>query len=473
VRRNALLAGAALLAGCSFAPNLAVPETGGPAAWKEAPAQLPGDWKLAAPADDVSRGAWWEAFRDPVLTGLVTRATAGNFGLAEALARLEQSRAQLRVARAAQRPRIDLGANAARIQPSQLPPLGLPRGAFEDYNELGAGLTASYELDLFGRVRDSVTAARADLDAQRALAASLALSVQADVAERYFQIRAADGELAVLRGSVGLREESLRLLRLRMAAGDLGELELRQQESELETARAEIQAVMRTRAQYEHALAVLCGEVPAAFALAPVKSERHLPVVPAGLPSTLLERRPDIAAAERRMVAANARIGVAKAAFYPVLNLTANFGVRAASLGDLFKWSSRVWALGPVAGSLLSLPIFNGGRNAANLAAVEATLDAESAVYRQTVLMAFGEVEDGLSGLRTLAAQATAIQAAINAAGAAHRLARARHAAGATSYLEVLDARRALVAARRQDAQVNGARAATTVALVRALGGGW
>lgn len=471
--RGALWLGVLLLAGCTLAPELKVPETGAPAAWKEAPGQRVGDWKLAAPADGAPRGNWWEAFRDPTLATLVTRATAGNFQLAETLSRLEQARSQVRVARAAQRPRIDLGSNAARIQPSQLPPLGFPSGVFQDYTELNAGLTASYELDLFGRVRDTVAAARADLAAERALAADLALSVQADVAELYFLIRAADDELAVLRGSVGLREEVIRLVRLRIAAGDLGEYELRQQEAELATARAEVNAVARTRAQYEHALAVLCGEIPAAFSVAPAKSGRTLPIVPPGLPSTLLERRPDIAAAERRMVAANARIGVAKAAFYPLLNLSANFGVEAGSLGDLLKWSSRVWALGPVAGSLLSLPIFDGGRNAANLAAAEATLEAESAAYRQAVLNAFREVEDGLSGLRTLAAQADEARAAIVAAEEVHRLARARHEAGATSYLEVLDARRALVTTRRLDAQIYGLRATTTVALVRALGGGW
>ena len=406
------------LAGCSLAPELPDPQVEVPAAYKEASAQVTGDWKVATPADDADRGEWWTVFRDPVLAELMMRATAGNQDLQAALARVEQARAQLRIAKSAQFPALDLGAGAARVQPSKVPPV-FGDDVRDRYTTLSARIFASYELDLFGRVRDSVAASRADLAATRALYASLVLSLQSDVAETYFLLRAADDELAVLRDSVRNREDAARLLEHRVKAGDISEFDWKRQIADLEIARSNLQALARIRAQYEHTLAVLCGSAPAGFAVVPVNPARNLPEIPAGVPSTLLERRPDIAAAQRRMDAANARIGVAKAAFYPVLNLTADFGVEAGSLGDLFKWrSSRTWALGPAAGVLMAMPIFDGGRNAANLAAREAELDAEIATYRQTVLNAFGEVEDGLSGLRTLAGQTVALNAAIVAAAA-------------------------------------------------------
>jgi outer membrane protein, multidrug efflux system len=465
------------LAACSLAPELPDPKVTIPPAYKETSAQISGDWQLAKPADDVERGAWWAVFRDPALDVLLVRATAENQSLQAALARVEQTRAQVRVAKSAQRPRLDFGAGGARVQPSSVPPqpgsVGTDSEVAERYTTLNARIAASYELDLFGRVRDTLQAARADLAAERALFASLVLSLQSDVAETYFLVRAADEELAILHATVKLREEGVRLLQRRADAGDISEFDLKRETADLEAARADVHALERIRAQYEHALAVLCGQVPATFALVPLKVTRNLPEIPAGVPSTLLERRPDIAAAQRRMVAANARIGVAKAAFYPILNLTADFGVESSSLGDLFKWSARTWALGPVAGALLSLPIFDGGRNDANLAASEASLDAEIARYRQTVLTAFGEVEDGLSGLRTLAAQASALQAAITAADEVYRIAEVRYAAGATGYLDVLDARRTQVRVKRLAAQVYGTRAVTTVGLIRALGGGW
>lgn len=464
------------LTGCSLAPELPDPAVNTPAAWKETPARISGDWKVATPADDAARGSWWTVFRDPVLDGLIARASVDNQNLQAALARLEQSRAQVRVAGAQRLPRIDLGVGASRIQPSAVILDSFGGGGpatLEDYTQINTRLSASYELDLFGRVRDSVRAAEADFAAQRALYESLTLSLQGDVAQTYFLIRATDEEVRVLREGIKLREDAVALVAARVDAGDTDDFDLARSRADLETARAELEAVSRSRAAYEHALAVLCGETPAAFTLVEAPATRTLPEIPPGLPSTLLERRPDVAAAERRMIAANARIGVAKAAFYPVLNLTANFGVESGGVGELFKWSSRTWALGPIAGPLLSLPIFDGGRNRANLASAEASLEAEVAVYRQTVLDAFVEVEDSLSGLRTLAAQRAALTRAIDSAQAASTIAEARFEAGATGMIDVLEARRSLLETQRLGVQADGARAATTVALVRALGGGW
>ena len=464
------------LTGCSLAPAVPEPALNTPAAWKETPAQISGDWKVATPADDAARGSWWTVFRDPVLDGLIARASVNNQNLQAALARLEQSRAQVRVAGAQRPPRIDLGVGASRIQPSAVILDSFGGGGpatLEDYTQINTRLSASYELDLFGRVRDSVKAAEADFAAQRALYESLTLSLQGDVAQTYFLIRATDEELRVLREGIKLREDAVALVAARVEAGDTDDFDLARSRTDLETARAELEAVSRSRAAYEHALAVLCGETPAAFSLTAAPATQTLPRIPPGLPSALLERRPDVAAAERRMIAANARIGVAKAAFYPVLNLTANFGVESGGVGELFKWSSRTWALGPIAGPLLSLPIFDGGRNRANLVSAEASLEAEVAVYRQTVLDAFVEVEDSLSGLRTLAAQRAALTRAIDSAQAANTIAEARFEAGATGMIDVLEARRSLLTTQRLGVQADGARAATTVALVRALGGGW
>ncbi|MSR14095.1 MAG: efflux transporter outer membrane subunit [Gammaproteobacteria bacterium] len=458
--------------GCSLAPPLTPPTVSIPTAYKELSAAVAGDWRIANPADGVSRGAWWEVFRDPLLNEFETVAARENQHLRAALARIEQSRASVRLAKAAGKPRLDLGVNGARIQPSRSTQNSDSQGG-DPYSLVGARVQASYEVDLFGRVRDSVRAARADFGAEQALFESLLLSLHGDVAETYFLLRATDQDLVVLRATVKIREEALGLLKIQFDAGGISEFDLARLTADTETTRSEVLALERSRAEYEHALAVLLGHTPADFSVAPVPQPGTLPIVPQGVPSTLLERRPDIAAAQRRMIAANARIGVANAAFYPLLNLTADVGVESSSLGNLFKWGSRVWALGPIAGVLMSLPIFDGGRNAANLARAEAELDAEIANYRQTVLSAFAEVEDALVGLRTLAGQRTATTAAVVAATRAAEIADARFAAGATGYLDVLDARRTLVTVKRAEAQINGARAVATVRLIRALGGGW
>lgn len=477
MRRASSLALAALLGGCSLAPPLAPPDVSVPAAFKEAPALAPDPgnetWRPAAPADDASRAGWWTVFGDPLLDHFESRVLAANQTLAAALARLEASRALVDVARAARLPRLDGNASVVRTRLSESQPLApLPGGIM--YNNFQYGVTAQYELDLFGRVRDSVKAARADAAAETALFESLSLSVTADVAQVYFLLRAADAELAALGEALASREATHRLFEQRLAAGDVSRLDVDRTRADLEIARAEVQAVARQRAQYEHALAVLLGVAPAEFSVAPAPvAASRLPTIPAGLPSTLLERRPDIAAAQRRMEAANARIGVARAAFYPLVNLTASAGFSAATAGELFEWGSRTWALGPLAGALIAGPLFDGGRNRANLARAEAALDAEIASYRNTVLGAFREVEDQLVAITTLGEQAASTDAATAAAASAQSIARARFEAGATGTLDLLDAQRSLLILRRQQAQLAGQRAVATAGLVRALGGGW
>lgn len=472
--KYALVALSTLLAGCSLAPNYAPPTVELPEAFRTAfdPA---GDarWKLATPGDALPRGTWWTIFDDPTLDALQADALAANQELAVAAANLRQSRAARDAAEAARLPRVDVNAAAARGQPSQVAP-GLPANIrIPSYTVYRANLLAGYELDLFGRLSDGARAATADAEAQGALYHSVLLSVHADVAQNYFLLRQAEAELAVELKSLETRREAVALLEKRVAAGDLSDFDLARTRAEFETARAETIVLERRAAGFVNALALLTGRAPADFTLPTGALPTALPVVPAGLPSVLLERRPDIAAAERRVMAANARIGVARAAFYPILNLTASFGTEASELGDVFQWGSRTWALGPLAGGLLVAPLFDGGRNQAGLDGALARLDAEIATYRQSVLGAFREVEDALIGLDTLARQSEAIANACEAAERAYAVARARYDAGQVAYLDVLDARRTLVIVRRNEAALSGERALTTVALVRALGGGW
>jgi multidrug efflux system outer membrane protein len=336
-----------------------------------------------------------------------------------------------------------------------------------------AQASVSYEADLFGRVASSVQAATADAQQSAALYRSVLLALQADVAQGYFQVRELDAELQIYRRTVDLRRKTVDLIRHRYDAGDVGELDLDRARADLESARAEQAGIARKRAAAEHALAVMLGKAPAEFSLPARPISRIAIDIPAGLPSSLLERRPDIAAAERAMAAANARIGVAKSAFFPSLMLTGAGGLESSALGDLFNWSSRTFLLGPLVGTALSLPIFDGGRRQANLDRARAVYKEDVADYRQTVLTAFREVEDNLASLRLLHGQTAAQDAALQAATRAAQLSQAQYREGAVSYLDVLDADRTALQQQRASARLDGDRASTVVSLIRALGGGW
>ncbi len=451
------------LAGCSLAPTLEQPAVEAPASFKELTPEERGQWKTAQPAEAQPRGEWWRAFNDPQLDELELEAIAANQSLKAAAARVSQARALVGVANAERTPRVDAGFGPSRIKPPGASASTVWRGL----------LGVSYEVDLFGRVADGVAAARSDFEGLQAAFQSVQLALQADVAQTYFALRQADDELALLRNTLRLREDSVRLLQRRFDLGETHEGDLTRARTELATTRSDAIALERRRAQLEHALAVLLGKAPAAFSLAPAPLASAMPVIPAGLPSSLLERRPDIAAASRSMAAANARIGVAKAAFFPVINLTAQGGYESGELSELFKWSSRTWALGPLLGTVLTLPIIDGGRNRANLERSYAVLEESVAGYRQQVLVAFAEVEDSLVDVRTLDEQREAAREALASATRALDIAQARYRAGATGYLDVIDAQRSLLAVQRLETQIRGARAGSTVALIRALGGGW
>ncbi|MRX11871.1 efflux transporter outer membrane subunit, partial [Pseudoduganella sp. FT25W] len=351
---------------------------------------------------------------------------------------------------------------------------GLPDGAPAPVQTLWrAQVGASYEADLFGRVGSGVRAAQADAARSAALFHAVLLALQADVAQNYFALRDLDAQLEVYRQTVALRAEMLQLVQRRFDAGETGELDVARARNALESVRAEAVGVARRRAAAEHGLAVLLGKAPAEFALAAMPLAPLAVRIPAGLPSALLERRPDIAAAERAMAAANARVGLARAAFFPRLDLTAMTGYESATLGELFHWSSRTFLLGRLAGTALSVPLFDGGRRDAALDGAQARLDEDVALYRQQVLTAFREVEDGLADLRLLDTQASAQTAALAAAQRAVRLSQTQYGEGQVGYLDVIDAQRQMLLARLQSHQLAGAQAAATVSLIRALGGGW
>jgi multidrug efflux system outer membrane protein len=474
-QRISPLLAALLLVACSSAPVLKAPQLDTPAAFKESSEPLRAAdgnaWKVAQPAEAQARGQWWLAFNDPVLTGLINEATAANANLQVAAARVKQARAIAGIAEADRIPQIGVGVGAQRGRSSAVS-LGQPEGsAVAPQTIYSAKLTASYEVDLFGRVAGNVTASQADAAASEATYKSVLLSLQADVAQTYFQLRETDAELDTLTRTVDLRTQSVKVNQSRFDNGDIGEFDLARAKTELSTSRAEAIGVQRQRVQNEHALAVLLGK-PAALYSAdanPLVDTANLPKIPAGMPSSLLERRPDITAAQRAMVASNARIGVARSAMFPALTLNANGGGESSTFADVFKWSSRSWILG----ALMSMPIIDGGRNKANIARSEAVLEESVAQYRQSVLVAFAEVEDNLAGLRILAGQTEQIDAAVLSARRSADLAQKLYNAGRSSYIDLLDAQRNLATVERNAVQLRGSQAVTTVALIRSLGGGW
>ncbi|TFW18681.1 efflux transporter outer membrane subunit [Duganella callida] len=468
---------AALILSACGTPEFRQPTIETPAAFKEAKAgevQTASDgtnWKRAQPAEQEPRGEWWRAFQDQVLNQLVDEATRNNANLAIATARLKQARAIAGIAEADRVPQIGMaaGAQRARSAPAELGLVpGVPVAPQTSYS---ARLTASYEVDLFGRVSAGVAAANGDAAAVEATYRSVLLAMQADVAQSYFRLRATDAELATLEQTVHLREENVKVNQRRFDLGDIGEFDLARARTELATARAEAIGLQRERATIEHALAVLLGKPASAFtsSASPLLDSTLLPAVPAGLPSSLLERRPDIVAAQRTMEAANARIGVARAAMFPALSINASGGGVADTVANVFSMSGRSWMLG----ALLSAPLIDGGRSRANITRSEAALEESVGQYRQSVLTAFAEVEDNLSGLRVLSEQAREIDAALLAARRSADLAQKLYDAGRSSYLDLLDAQRNLAAVERQAVQLRGNRAVATVALIRSLGGGW
>ncbi|MDB6038259.1 MAG: transporter, hydrophobe/amphiphile efflux family [Verrucomicrobiales bacterium] len=445
-------------------PDYRKPTNAVPAQFRDVGAS---SWKMGAPADSFAKGKWWEVFEDTTLNDLEEAATSHNQSIKAALARVDQARASARVSRSQLFPNLNFDPNLVRqkYSPNQVPNFGDVTA-----NTYTVPLDLSYEIDLWGRVRRGFEGARADAQAGAADFFTALLSVQSEVAQNYFTLRSTDNQRGIVRDTLKLRQEAYDVIKSRADAGTGNELDVARARTELITTESELLGLERSRSQLENAIAVLTGRLAPEFTLVDTGHYHPaVPEVPAGLPAELLERRPDVASAERQLAAANARIGVAKAAFFPSLRLTASGGYVSGELDTLFNWDSHVWSIGPS----LSLPIFAGGRNRAGLARARAVYDEAIAHYRQDVLVAFAEVQENLSGLKFLADQSTVTERATASAVEAARLARVRYDAGIVSYLDVVEAERTALQVRRESARVQGQRRIATVQLVKALGGGW
>lgn len=412
---------------------------------------------------------WWRAFNDPALDALETRALAANQDLRAALARVEQARAIAGVARSAYLPSLAADPSLTRERTSRTVDNATPDSTTTTHR---LSLDLSWELDLFGRVRRLNQSARADLDAAGATFAASRLSLTAEVATTHFTLRALDRELAIVTQTIAVRRDTLQLIQARVRQGTADDVALARAETELAATEADAAALAIRRSATQNALAVLLGEpAPSGSGLSALDSRLPPPppTIPAGLPGDLLTRRPDIAAAERSLAAASARIGVAKSAFFPTIALTGAAGYASADISDLTKPDSRLWSFGPS----LYLPLFQGGRNRANLARSRAAYDEAAATYQQSVLVALREVQDALTASRLLGDQAAAQARAVASARRGADLSQKRYDAGFVSYFEVVDAQRTALAVERADAQLAGQRWITHVALIKALGGGW
>lgn len=471
-RASGLLAALLVVAGCSLAPTYQRPEVSAPARFKEA-AVADDKWKPAQPAEAAARGEWWKIFNDATLNQLQVEALQANQDLKAAAARLGQARALESSARAGLFPQLGVGFGPTRQLQSPAAQ-GLPANADTTPVTFWRGqASVAYEVDLFGRVSTVANAARFDAEQNAALFQSTLLALQADVAQAYFMIRELDATQALYADTVRLRQETLALFQRRHDAGDVSELDLARARSELAAAESQSLGIARQRAVAEHGLAILLGRAPADFSFPAQPLTRLAVSVPAGLPSELLERRPDIAAAERAMMAANERIGAAKSAWFPRLALTGAFGYESNELDNLFKTASQTFVFGPLIGGLLTLPVFDGGARAAGVDRANARWEEEVANYRATVLRAFKEVEDNLANLRILDAQHRAQDAAVSSAGRAAHISRVQYREGAVSYLGVIDADRSALQQQLVAVSLDGERARSVVNLIRALGGGW
>lgn len=448
----------AILAGCSLSKPAETVPVDVPVNYRE----IAQRWKVGEPSDAMDRGAWWTVFGDSQLNEFVRQASDANPNLAVALSRVKEARAVAGVVKADSRLQVDAGAGPTR-----------QRTLDSSETTVRAQLNASYEVDLFGGLADNTRAATLEAMGEEAAYRSVLLALQSDVAQTYFSLRTLDSQIAILDNTIALRRESLRMVQRQFDLGDRSDLETAQAQTELATAQAALEAAHRERSADDHALAVLLGKPPANFTFAAAPLVAHPVEIPAGLPSDLLERRPDIAQAQRQMAAASARIGVAKSAFFPRLVLTGSGGFESDDLSDLFKWSSRSWLLGPLIGTALNMPLLDGGRNQANLDRADARYDGAVAAYKAQVLTGFKEVEDSLSAIGTLNRELAFQDQAVEAANRAAALANARYSNGSTSYFESIDAQRSSLTAQLAQAQVSGLRAKAYVGLIKALGGGW
>ena len=453
-----------MLAACVVGPNYEKPDTSDltPAKWK---------WQTAAPRDDAPRGEWWKVFHDSELNRLEDLALSASPSLKVAVARVDQARAGARLSTAGWLPDIRAKSDTSREQFSgNLPtpvPVDIPRGRVNSFSTI---LDLSYEIDFWGKVRREVESARATADSVSASYHGTLLTLTADVAAQYFLVRSFDAEVSALRRTITLREKWAGLLEDKFKAGAIPETDLARAKTEVATARAELADARRQREEICAQLALLCGQPAGTFELAerPIGSKAP-PMIPAGVPASMLERRPDVAAAERLVAARNADVGVATAAYFPSVRLTGTAGFLSKDIGDLLSTESSVWSLGP----RVSVPITGWAVIHFNVKRQKAAREEAIANYRQAVLGAVNDVEVSLTQIRERAAQAAAVNEALAESTKATNLIREAYERGALSYLELLDAERTRLQAELQTARVSAQRHLATVRLIKALGGGW
>ncbi|WP_457278711.1 efflux transporter outer membrane subunit [Polaromonas sp. P5_D5] len=460
-----LLCAALVLAvgGCAVGPDYQRPATVDVSTYKEAQG-----WVAAMPADTLERGPWWSLFKDPVLDQLASRVEVSNQNVAVAVAAYAQARALVREQRASLFPTVSLDGSASRSGSSSSSTTGNNVGGRVGNNyQLSIG--GSWEPDVWGRLGRTVDGAKASEQASAADLASAKLSAQGELATNYLSLRQTDAQKALLKDTIDGYKRALDITQNRYNAGIAAKTDVLQAQTQLANAQADDAGLVRQRAQLEHAIAVLVGEAPGNFSIAPVAWNPSVPDVPVGIPSELLQRRPDIAAAERRVASANEQIGIAKSAYYPSLSLSASAGQGASRVADLFKASSSVWSIGISAAQVL----FNAGATGARVEGAEASHQQAVARYRQAVLAAFQDVEDQLSATRVLLTQQELRRQASQAADQVEQQVLNRYRSGQVSYTEVITAQATALSARRALVQAMADRQTTAVALIQSLGGGW
>lgn len=461
----ALCLAAMVLTGCSLAPKYRPPPPPQVSSYREA-----GDWMPATPADAQPRGPWWEAFGDPTLNGLQQQLADSNPDLQGALARFQEARGVAIRAHSDVFPTLGASAAATRGKSSTNAPLARAlNGISGTRNDFVSGIDLSWEVDLFGRLRNTAAAAGAQAQASAADVAAVGLSLEAELATDYFSLRGDDTAIQLLQDTIKVYDRAYDLTRNRYEEGISAATDVDQADTLRQNARSQLAAVSLERAQLEHAIAVLLGRVPSGFTLEPGALAGVPPRFDAGLPSTLLERRPDVGRAERAMAAANAQIGVARAAWFPVFSLSASAGVESVLSSSWFNAPSRFWSVGPGA----TVPLLDAGARYGLNKQVRAQYDEAVATYRKTTLTAYREVEDNLAGLHHLADQRQADEAAASSAQSSAYHADQRYDAGVADYLEVTTTHTAALNAQRDTITVRVAQMNASVALVRATGGGW
>jgi NodT family efflux transporter outer membrane factor (OMF) lipoprotein len=454
---------ACLLSGCAVGPKYKVPDVPITPAYKET-----NGWKAAHPSDQVLRGSWWEIFGDPHLNSLEEQVPGNNQNLKGLEARFREARAAIRFNHASEFPTISTAPSIASIRDSSNTPY-LPAGAARATGDFVLPFDVSYELDFWGRVRRTVASAREFAQASAADLETAKLSLQAELAFDYFELRSADVQKQILDSTVESYAAALRLTQNRYQGGAAPKSDVAQAETQLETAQAQDTDIGVQRAQYEHAIAILIGTPPAQFSVQAAASALQPPDIPVGVPADLLERRPDIAAAERRVAAASEQIGIARAAYFPTVMLSAAVGLEGTSFVNWLNWPSRLWAVGPSSVQTL----FDAGRRRATSDAAMAGFDASAADYRESALAAFQQVEDNLAALRILEAEARQQHQAVISAQESLQLFNNRYKGGVDTYLQVVTSQTTALVNERNETDIQRRRMDATVLLIKALGGGW